>query len=173
MIKKLLIVMLTYLLTFSGFVVDVGAIEDNIEDFECYVEYYEDLNTKGYSIVGYNGTNPNIVIPETIDGIPVLEIKLFELPNIQEIESIRIPKSVIFVSEIIEPVKEIIVDSQNNNYIVEDGVLYTKNYLNIIKCIKSKTSYQFNERVKCIFDYCFSGTGITSLVIPETVELIN
>lgn len=81
----------------------------------------------------------NLVIPDTIDGIAVTELgKLAFGSDIgKPYETITLPASIEYISSdnpfsFCDSLKEIIVDSSNENYIAEDGVLFTKDKSKLI-----------------------------------------
>lgn len=166
MIKKLLLVLLTYLLMFSGIVVDTAAVESNYDDFE-YIRFW---NKDEYNVTAYKGTDPNVIIPDTINGKPVTSMTYFTCTELKEIESLTIPKTIEVINGIDIAVKTIIVDPENSNFIVDNNVLYSSDHSRVIKCPSMIESFDFDEKINNIASYCFSGTKIKSAIVPETVE---
>lgn len=168
MIRKIGSIMLAYLLILSGFVVKVSASE--VEDFVYSTSSSDDTVT----ITGYTGEDPNVVIPSEIDGKPVTILSSFYCSNLDVIESLTIPESINYISFSDFAVNEIIVDPNNNYFIVDNGILYSKLYTAMYKCTTGISEVTIPETVTSIIgNYCFSGSQITSLTIPETVTRVD
>ena len=167
MIKKIGVMILTYLIVLSGFVVNVSASETS--DFW----YTVDNNTNTITITGYGGRGTDIVIPETINGIAVTRIEsiLTFGSIIRHIDSLTIPKTVTSIENGVwtESVGKIIVDADNPNFVVDNGTLYTKDYTALIKCTKETTVLNIPDTVTTLYNYCFTDSGVTELVIPESI----
>lgn len=168
MIKKIAIILLTYVLIISSSVVLIRA-QENL-DFNYYISEW---NNKVY-ITEYHGSNPNIIIPSEIEGKPVEGISSFRCTNIQEVESITIPKNISNIYDLADiSIKEIIVAQDNDNFIVENGVLYSKDYSSMIKCSSLRDNIEFKSETSSIKAGCFYGSNIIKLTIPESVTYIE
>ena len=91
----------------------------------------------------YNGSDKNVVIPSTVNGITVKEIAFKTFYNNSTIESVTIPDSV----------------TKIGNY----AFAY---------CSKLKT-VDFGSGVKTIGTYAFSSSGLQKVEIPSSVETIS
>ena len=95
-----------------------------------------------------------------------------------KITSIHIPKSVINIEEgafsSCSMLGNITVDSENEFYCSVDGVLYTKDMKTLL-CFPAQKNGSFNvpNEVTRIADYSFSGSGVTSVSIPNSVKVIG
>ena len=84
-------------------------------------------------ITGYRGTDTELVIPETIDGLPVNGISGsfgFNTPSIKNLTCIELPKTMISIEsgalEFAEYLAEIRVDPEHPVFSFSDGVLYNR-----------------------------------------------
>lgn len=89
------------------------------------------------SISYYKGEDKEITIPEEIDGMQVCEIAGKAFVQNHWVEKITIPKTITYISTsnpfiAADMLREIIVDSENENYISEDGILYSKDKTELI-----------------------------------------
>lgn len=148
---------------------DVGRLFTS-GDFEC------EIVADGVKITSYSGDKNNVVIPDTIDGRPVVEIKGFgtvetetvvfpeTLKRIGEscfyrcqIERLHIPASVEYIGGSltfkVPNLKEYTVDPGNKYYTAVDGVIYTKD-------MKELVAYP-------------EGAERTEFSIPKGVEIIS
>lgn len=133
-------------------------------------------------IEGCTSTETDLVIPESIDGMTVEELsgKAFGDSPDQIYETISIPASVTYISEdnpfmYCQQLREITVDSANENYISENGVLYLKDKSMII-CYpptKEGNSFEVPEGVKKIGLAGIYNTKLSEIKFPSTLEYIN
>lgn len=167
--------------------------EINEDDILLISETYDDNVISGdyeYSIIddeticleGYNGTETDFIIPETIDGLTVTELsgKAFGSSPDQPYETITIPASITYISEdnpfmYCPYLREIIVSSENENYIAEDGVLYTadKELLICYPPKKEDETFEIIEGVKEIGISAISTTSLKEIIFPSTLEYIG
>ena len=91
--------------------------------------------------------------------------------------SITIPSNVKVIESgafaFINNLVEIKVNSMNQNFIVENDVLYDKNKKRIIQICLNMTSIDILPSVEILDSGCFARSKITELIIPETVKAIN
>ncbi|MDE6833793.1 MAG: leucine-rich repeat domain-containing protein [Ruminococcus sp.] len=123
-----------------------------------------------------------LVIPDTIDGLTVTELsgKAFGNTPDRPYETISIPASVTYISEdnpfmYCQSLREIIVDSGNENYIVENGVLYTADK-SLLICYPPKmegNSFSIPEGVTDIGIAGIYGTQLEEIKFPSTLENIR
>lgn len=93
-----------------------------------------------------------------------------------KLTSIHIPASVTYIasSAITEYMKNITVAPGNQNYTVENGVLFSKDMSTLIRVPNTFAEYTVPSSVKTIGAYAFSGNDmLESVVIPETVKTIR
>jgi hypothetical protein len=111
----------------------------------------------GVAITHYNGADSTVVIPETINGMPVAAIK----PGV-------------FAGN--TAVKEIIVDGNNALYSSANGVLFDKagNTLLCYPAGKTGAYYAIPERVTTIEEAAFAGNiAVVTVSIPAGATLIK
>ena len=156
-----------------------------------------------YAIVtGYSGTDAEVVVDSTYNGLPVKEItdkaftdctiitKVIVSDGIKEIDpfvfenctnltSIIIPSSVKYISASFETctsLTSINVDPDNKHYKSVKGNLYSKNGKTLEQYAigKKETSFVVPNIVKKIDSNSFNGcTSLTSITIPESVTSIG
>lgn len=143
---------------------------------------YSVIDDGNICIEGYNGTETDIVIPETIDGLTVTEIngKAFGDTPDQPYETISIPATVTYISEdnpfmYCPSLREITVSPENKDYIIENGVLYTsdKELLICYPPAREGKSFDIPEGVKEIGLSAISNTALTEIKFPSTLENIR
>lgn len=133
-------------------------------------------------IEGCTSIEKNLVIPDTLDGFTVAELgpTAFGEKDDLPYETITIPASIDYISSanpfsVCNRLKEIKVDSANEDYIVENGVLYTKDKTQLI-CypqMKTGTSFTVPEGVKIIGSAALYNLPLTEIKLPSTLEGIN
>ncbi len=179
---------------FAGFVTPANAQTQG--DFSYTVSGGE------ATITGYSGTAADLVIPSELGGYPVTEIgdsaffgcgaTSVTIPNGVEtigyyafagcssLETVSIPKSVTYIDNyaflLAFSLTGITVDTQNEYYTSQDGVLYTKNKTSLICYPAAKTDSVFAvpdgvEFIKgAAFVCCDSLTAVT---LPRSVRNIG
>ncbi|MDE5861751.1 MAG: leucine-rich repeat domain-containing protein, partial [Ruminococcus sp.] len=177
--------------TVSEEITDTEIYEEN-EIFESYSEnngnitsgdfVYSVIDDNSVRIENCNSTEIFLVIPDTIDGMTVTELsgKAFGNTPDRPYESISIPATVNYISEdnpfmYCVSLREITIDSANENYIVEDGVLYTADKSMLI-CYPPKMegkSFTIPEGVVEIGVSGISGTELEEVKFPSTLESIS
>ncbi|MDE5619930.1 MAG: leucine-rich repeat domain-containing protein [Ruminococcus sp.] len=133
-------------------------------------------------IEGCTSTETDLVIPESIDGMTVAELsgKAFGDSPDQIYETISIPASVTYISEdnpfiYCPQLREITVDSANENYISENGVIYLKDKSMIIcyPSAKEGNSLEIPSGVKEIGLASIYNTKLSEIKFPSTLENIR
>lgn len=142
-------------------------------------------------ITGYKGKSKKIVIPETIQGLPVVGIKKLEVYNLDNLESVTqlvIPSSVKFIAK----ASGLGADTKNGvNIILPEGLVgigykafyYAKiNSINIPSTLKYIGTEAFsdaelkninlNEGLEFIGLKSFYGSEIESLTLPSTLKFL-
>jgi hypothetical protein len=154
------------------------------------------------TIVGYSGPGGDVVFPSEIEGMPVTMIDKPDFGEVREsVTSIEMPDSVTFLncgSFIDLPaltkvslgksvtglgvglfggcneLTNISVSPDNPHLVCEDGVVFTKDKSELIRCLPSKTGeYTVPESVRNIRQQAFSGNQLTKVVISEGVKEID
>lgn len=122
-----------------------------------------------------------IVIPDSV--VSLDSVKLFD--NCTNLEKIHLGKNALFSRNAIingifkqcPKLKEITVDSQNMNYCVSDGALYTKDMSMLIaypENNKTKTTFKIPDSVKEICNYAFYGCGyLEEITFGSGIETIG
>lgn len=142
---------------------------------------YIDSNTD-IIITKYLGTETNVVIPDTIDGVTVAVIgeygSVFEA--VEEIQSIHIGKNITYINDIAIngciSLESITVDSANTIYKDIDGILFTKDTktLQLMPSAYNITSYSIPNTVEAIANMAFNvNTNIETINIPASVKTIG
>lgn len=71
---------------------------------------------------------------------------------------------------------DIVIDSENTNYVITDGALYTSDYKTLLLAPQrnySITTYSIREGVEVIGKYAFSATNYKTVNIPNTVSTLK
>lgn len=127
--KRFLALVLSLSLALSAFAFYAGAATFNSGAYE-----YEKINSGTEAkIVKYNGLEEEVVIPETLGGLPVTVVAdgAFECVNGLQILSISLPKylssfsaNALFGNVSLQKIE---LDEENTNFCLKDGVLYNAN----------------------------------------------
>lgn len=157
----------------------LSAESDNITSGDFMYSVIDDNNI---CIESYSGTETDLVIPDTIDGMTVTELsgKAFGDTPDQLYETISIPATVTYISEdnpfmYCPSLKEITVSPENTEYIAENGVLYTsdKELLICYPPKKDGRNFDIPEGVKEIGISAISCTSLSKITFPSTLENIR
>jgi hypothetical protein len=128
------------------------------------------------SIIGYSGNSPDVVIPDTIDGLEVTE--LYGLSFDDRIKTLHIPSSVkdidYYVFYYATGISEITVDTESEYFTTENGILYNRQMTRLIRCpITYSGEITIPESVTEICESAFSHCAlITKVNIPKSVSEI-
>lgn len=124
----------------------------------------------------------NLVIPDTIDGIAVTELGKLAFGNDigKPYETITLPASIEYISSdnpfsVCDSLTEVIVDSSNENYIAENGVLFTKDKSKLVCYPQKKTgsSYSIPEGVSVLGEASIYNTQLSEITFPSTLTEIQ
>ena len=143
---------------------------------------YSVVDDNSICLEGYTGTETDIIIPDTIDGLTVTEMsgKAFGDTPDQPYETISIPASVTYISEdnpfiYCTSLREITISPENTEYTVEDGVLYTadKKLLVCYPPLMEGKSFTIPEGVTEIGLAGIYNTKLEEIKFPSTLEYIR
>lgn len=158
---------------------DSPAESDNITSGNFIYSVIDDNNI---CIESYIGTETDLIIPDTIDGMTVTELsgKAFGDTPDQPYETISIPATVTYISEdnpfmYCPALKEITVSPDNSDYISENGVLYKKDK-SLLICYpanKDGDSFDIPESVETLGIASIYNTKLTEIKFPSSLEKIE
>lgn len=129
------------------------------------------------TITGYTGSDKNIVVPDTIGGLPVTYIN--STFDGCDFESVTIGKNVSSWStsnfNLATKLKNIYVAEGNTTYSSIDGVLYnfSGNTLYKYPCGRNDSTYTIPNIVTSISGNAFSYSSIESIRIPEGIKSLG
>lgn len=130
-------------------------------------------------IEGYTGTDSELVIPGSIDGKEVTRINKYALENCHAV-SIHFPATITYISgenpflQCTE-LKEITVDEENENYTAADGILYSKDKLELLCYPQAKEddSFKIPDGVETIGTAAFYQTSLRELALPSSLTTVK
>ena len=143
------------------------------EGFEYRIE-----NNGIVLIMGYHGTEKNVVIPAEIEGKRVIEI-YYEAFYGVDVKSIHIPAGVMWVEDAFmgcTTLESITVDENSTAFTSENGVLFSKDKAILVAypAAKKDLTYTVPDTVKSLWTTAFAfNTNIKEVIIPEGVEEIS
>lgn len=154
-------------------------------DEDCIVSgdfVYSVVDEGNVCLKGCNSMETDLVIPDTIDGMPVTELsgKAFGSSPDQPYETISIPASVTYISAdnpfmYCTSLKEITVSPDNTAYTSENGILYTKEK-DLLICYpaeKDGNSFDIPDGVKTLGIASIYDTKLTEIKFPSSLEQIE
>ena len=174
--KKAISVLLCFVMVIGVFCstpMTVFAVETSPLSF-----YSNDDNT-GWIVSLYdNSFDGALVIPATLDDLPVLAIDDYAFDGGWYVTSITIPSTVVSIGEGAldgcSSLKEIIVDEANEYFTSIDGVLYNKDVTELIAFPSGMTgSYVMPETVESMILNPSACLKISSVTINSKIEEIN
>ena len=131
------------------------------------------------TITKYNGNEKNVTVPNQIETKNVTKINMRAFIDCKSLDSIRIPQNVTDIECSVsgkENLSSIEVDSENQNYSSEDGVLYNKKKTVLLSYpgAKNDESFTISNNVKTIAEAAFAGVKkIQKVVVPNRVKTIG
>ncbi len=144
-------------------------------DGYCYTEDGIEV-----TITDYAGSGGNIIIPATIDGMPVTQIGAMAFHSCTSLTNVFIPDSVTSIGfhafVRCYSMQSLDVDPNNPNYSSSDGVLYNKNQTLLIQYAIGKTNINFTipDGVTDIGIAAFyECTSLTDVTIPNSIVSIG
>ncbi|MDE5764983.1 MAG: leucine-rich repeat domain-containing protein [Ruminococcus sp.] len=140
--------------------------------------YYADDDGNAH-ITACTSQEQEIFVPAEIDGFPVTEIEKDTFMSLPAVK-INLPDSIVYISAEnpfapCENLTEITVDSANENYTSEDGVLFTKD-MKTLMCYptaKSGTSFTIPDGVETLGIAAVYGTELQEIILPDSLKTMN
>ena len=174
-ILSLVVAMIMVLSMFAG-ISTTSFAEDSYGVFT----YHIDTNSKSVVITDCDeSASGEVVIPDTIDGYPVVEIRDYTFSNCTNIEKIVIPDSVTTYGlyHVYSGIKYISVSENNPAFLSDEyGVLFNKDKTILLLCPDKTeiTEYVIPDSVTEIGMYAFTDCiNIKKIVIPDSVKSIG
>ncbi|MBQ6848909.1 MAG: leucine-rich repeat domain-containing protein, partial [Clostridia bacterium] len=128
--------------------------------------YYEVGDDGNVTITRYAGEGGDVVIPDEIDGYPVIAVGNHTFWNNQDVTSVTIPDSVTRIGN-----SAFAKCEELTSVVIGDGVT-TIGYRAFAET-DNLTDVVVGDGVKRIEARAFYASGITSMVLPDTVEYIG
>lgn len=167
-------------------IIEDNEITENDSEDDGYITsgnfVYSVIDDNNICLEGYTGTETDLIIPDTIDGMIVTELsgKAFGNTPDQPYETISIPASVTYISKdnpfiYCPSLREITISPENTEYIVENGVLYTadKKLLVCYPPLMEEKSFTIPENVIEIGFAGIYATQLEEIKFPSTLEYIG
>ena len=150
--------------------------DSELNELKSNDNFTYNIKNKQIEVTGYKGSEKQIIIPETIENLPVTTISM----NLDKMPSeIYIPSSVITINQIIdENIKSINnssikLTSHNNQNVQNYAEKNNFNYQNIsdseLNELKSNDNFTYNIKNKQIEVTGYKGSE-KQIIIPETIE---
>ena len=171
----------------------VNTIEDECINSDTLTEIYVSRNSQHYC--AENGVLFNKEKTELIKYPSALQEQSYRVPDTvevisdyafyctDELKSVELPASVsnlspfsIYGTLTIPGVEEVTVSSNNNYYVSENGLVYSKDLRTLILCPCGKTAEKLSlpAGLCAIGEYAFSNvSGVESIVLPDSVREIG
>lgn len=154
-------------------------------------------------ITDYNGNEAEVILPDTLDGIPVTAVGEVAFAMLYDLKSVTIPSSVTAIGDsaffgctalesvtipdsivklganpfiYCEKLADIEISPENPNYEIVDGMIFDKNEHRLICCPGGVgyTSYTIPEGTVTIGESAFYGCSrISAIHIPDSVTTIE
>jgi len=125
-------------------------------------DFSYEIENDGVTITGYKGKRINVVIPNEIDGLPVVAIGDYAFYE-NELTNVVIPDSVETIGY------AAFADNQLTNVVIPDSV---KTIENSAFRDNELTDVVIPDSVKTIGEFAFAFNQLTNVVIPNSVETI-
>ena len=106
----------------------------------------------------------------------VTDIGKYAFYDCRKLESVEFPSTLKNIDNCLfnycDKLKSITVDSKNKNFCSKDGVMYTKDYRELLYCPQTKTSVTIPDGVEYIGFQSFQNSQITGVTLPDSVTAI-
>ncbi len=130
-------------------------------------------------IEGYTGTDTQLVVPDKLDGVEVTKINRTAFETCEAV-SIHIPAGITYISgdnpflQCLN-LKEITVDENNEEYMAEDGILYSKDKLQLLCYPQAKEgdSFEIPSGVEEIAIGALYQSKLKEISLPESVTMLS
>ena len=141
---------------------------------ECLLDgaiFPETLREIGYYAFGYCRNLAEVQIPASVESIGEFAFCDTGLEALSISSSVKAIGSGAFCDCV--HLSEIVVDERNESYGARDGILCSKDGTELL-CYPGgrQGAYTIPAHVRTLDSYAFSGVGLTSVIIPNTVETI-
>ena len=147
------------------------------EDFS--VRFFPAVEPTEARINKYNGDDKKIVIPDTIDGLPVTRIGAAAFKDNEKLEYIKLPATIDYISakafEHCSSLTWIDMDSENPYFTSEKGILFNKDKTTLVSFPVGRSGYYaIPESVVSIGDYAFyTCQYLTRIAMHNKVESVG
>jgi hypothetical protein len=141
-------------------------------------DYVYETSNGTITITGYTGPGGDVMIPSTIDELPVASIGDWAFSGGTNLTSVTIGTGVTSIGRCpfngCTSLTEITVDALNPVYKSVDGVLFSRGQATLIQYPAGKTgSYTIPNGVTSIGEFAFAYTAPTEVAFPNTVISIE
>ena len=122
-----------------------------------------------YGVEGYVGTNPNLVIPESYNDIPITSIEILAFEKNDTIENISIPNTIKLIRHgafnRVSSLQRIIIPS---------SVIELEDFLFTDSQSISYIGFESNSELECIGEYAFAmAPELITVELPASIEVIG
>ena len=142
-------------------------------------QYTYVTNHNAITITGYTGAGGDLIVSNSLNGLPVAGINNAVFQNFSSLTSVTIPSSITQIGQNAFAgcinLTAFTLDPGNSAYSSLDGVLFNKDQTTLLQCPGAKTgSYRIPSTVTTVgdaaFQYCANLTGV---IIPPGVVRIG
>tara|TARA_B100001057_G_scaffold498952_1_gene607786 strand:+ start:2028 stop:2972 length:945 start_codon:yes stop_codon:yes gene_type:complete len=139
-------------------------------------------STTGGKVIIYDcdtGATGELMIPDSIEGNPVVRITSYAFRDCTSLTSITIPDCVTTIGDFAfrgcTSLTTIEIGAENGNYTDVDGVLFNKEKTDLLDYPAGKGgNYTIPDSVTSIWEYSFAWSiNLTSIMIPDSVTSIG
>lgn len=184
--KKILFSIVFTLLTVAMYT-NIFASEKDYYEYYNSMELIQSEEGYGYSIkddgtlllreiIKDTNSKEKVIIPESLDGMPVTELGYSLLSNIST-DTVVIPKTVSSIPclSTSNNIGKIFVDEENPYFVSVDGVLLSRDMTKLVyyPSNKDEEKYCVPDGVKEICSYAFSNSILKELDLPKSLEIIG
>ena len=127
-------------------------------------------------IVGYDGSNTTLDIPEYLGEYKVIAISINSKYTLENVTSLVLPSTVNSIENFNLPaLNSISVDSKNPYFVAENGILFDKQkaILVLYPSAKSDSTYTIPSNTTTIGKYAFCNSTLSGINIPDSVTNIE
>ncbi len=178
-LKKFICVLLSILAILPTFVITAGAKEAEDENVKKEGEFSYVVQKNMAILVGYTGYGGDVVIPESLGGLPLVAIRKNVFIENNSIITVHLPASVEDISDeqfcLCDRLKAVTVAEGNKTYTSVDGVLYQDGGKTLrFHPAANSTEYDIPEGVTKIAPYAFfTNKELAAVTFPSTLTEIG